>query len=198
MHTDAVPVIQASTGIVATDGLCTPRDSDSAYLIPDNSIAQPEYIFSGQLGPEFELFPPLEMCIAVTARIRPNNTGNVFTYVNTAIDPPVAGYLEITESSVTLSMPETTATFDTAHLNLTDDTFKQIQVCTQANGFATLYVDCYETGEPVTYLPQQHRLGTVDGIVVLGNPFAGDIFQVSLCGPITFVEVMCMSFMTLV
>ena len=202
MHKDAVPSIDNIIGIEETNGLCP--DRDVAYSLPSGSIAGLEFIFSGQLGPEFELFPPLEMCFAVTARIRANNTGNIFTYFNTALDHPVAGYLRITETSVTLSMPGTTATFDTSQINLADDTFKQIQVCTQASGFATLYVDCNQTGQAVHYLPQQYRLESIDGIMVLGDPFTGDTFQVSFCMHlclrrlIAFVEAMYRAVMALV
>ena len=177
MHKDAITTIDDISGITPTDGMCENRDA--AYENPPGNIGGLEYIFGDVLGPDFALFPPLEMCISVIAKIDPANTGNLFTYYNNQLDPPNAGYLQITDSSVTLSMPGTTASFDTSHLNLTADEFQQIQVCTYASGSAILFIDCHQVGEAVSYLPQQYTLGSLDGIIVMGNPFTSDNFVVS-------------------
>lgn len=161
LTTDAISLFNTA-GFIQTTGICPERDN--AFEVPTPFVGVPPFIFLNVIGDAFQPFPPLDMCIVVTASILPNNTGNLITYFT---EFGVEGYLQVTSSSVTLKLPGTTASFD---IDLADGTFKQFQVCTQSTGIATLYVDCIEMSSD-SYLPSQVQSSSLDGLSFAGNIF---------------------------
>ena len=121
------------------------------------------------------------MCYIVTARIGVNNTANILEYDDE--DGPFDVTLQITAASITLEAFGGRASFDTAGIvDLADDTFKYIQVCTQGNGQVTLYVDCIERGRMGGFFPMQDNTTSInDGFLLLDESMFDVSFPRSCC-----------------
>ena len=175
-HTDFIPTISGSITTVSVPGVCPgpppPRD-DLAYSIDNNldTIFEPLPSAPSKFS---EAFPPAYMCYLVIASIDPNNTANILDYDDE--DGVFHVALKITATSVTLETFDGTVSFDTPDIDLADGTFKYIQVCTQGNGLVTLYVNCFERGQAVGFLPRPDNTTSLnDGFLPLG----GGTFNVS-------------------